>query len=157
VLLRQRRVGHPFRHWLSFLIPAFVKEPTALAGNEQDGMRAPASQQGRRGDCMTTGQIECNRLQVWVRARATSSVVVVVLVTHENAQDFKARSAAKEHTNKCKATVAIQASAGLTLGSVSRQHVQSSLVRLFFFFWVLNPLPRPLGRYCMRSGCLSYF
>jgi len=26
VLLRQRRVGHPFRHWLSFLLPAFVTE-----------------------------------------------------------------------------------------------------------------------------------
>jgi len=24
VLLRQRRVGHPFRHWLSFLLPIFV-------------------------------------------------------------------------------------------------------------------------------------
>jgi len=26
VLLRQRRVGHPFCHWLSFLLPAFVTE-----------------------------------------------------------------------------------------------------------------------------------
>ena len=26
VLLRQRRVGHPFHHWLSFLLPAFVTE-----------------------------------------------------------------------------------------------------------------------------------
>jgi len=26
VLLHQRRFGHPFRHWLSFLLPAFVTE-----------------------------------------------------------------------------------------------------------------------------------
>ena len=24
MLLRQRRVGHPFRHWLSFILPAFI-------------------------------------------------------------------------------------------------------------------------------------
>jgi len=50
-------------------------------------------------------QIECTRLQVWVRARATSSVVGVPMRRAtmqywgflEGARDFKACSAAKEH------------------------------------------------------------
>ena len=50
-------------------------------------------------------QIECTQLQFWVSARAASSVVVVPTPTVpvgflKSTRDFKARSAAKEHTNE---------------------------------------------------------
>jgi len=73
--------------------------------NDQVGMRAPGSEQGRRGPVRLRRQIKCTQLQFWESARAASSAVVVPTPTDpmgflKITRDFKARSAAKEYTNK---------------------------------------------------------
>jgi len=95
-------------------------------------------------------QIECTQLQFWGSARAASSVVVVPTPTDpmgflKSTRDFKARSAAKEHTNEVR-------SGGRDPGvrrpgqvSVSRQHARSSLVhnaRFLCFLFLLLQMDR---------------
>jgi len=76
----------------------------ARAGNEQVGMRAPGSEQGRRGASMAT---PANRVHAaTVLGERSSKYGVVVVPTPadpmrflKSTRDVKARSAAKEHTN----------------------------------------------------------
>jgi len=93
-------------------------------------------------------QIECTLLQVWVRARSTSSVVVVParcacdsrcsIGDSSRALEISRHAAQQKITPmKCEAAVAIQVSAGLALVSVSRQHARSSLVRFCLYIFVV--------------------
>ena len=82
-----------------------TRRAAARAGNEQVGMRAPGSEQGRRGASMGT---PANRMHAaTVLGERTSKYGVVVVPTPadpmgflKSTRDVKARNAAKEHTNE---------------------------------------------------------
>ena len=82
-----------------------TRRAAARAGNEQVGMRAPCSEQGRRRACMGT---PANRMHAaTVLGERTSKYGVVVVPTPadpigflKSTRDDKARNAAKEHTNE---------------------------------------------------------
>jgi len=110
----------------------------ALAGNEQVGMRAPASEQGRRGGCMATPADRMHTATV-LGARSNSqqrgrgAYAYGPNGVSSRKREISRHAAQQKSTGtpmKCEAAVAIQASNGLALVSVSRQHAPSSLVRV---------------------------
>jgi len=111
----------------------------ASAGNEQVGMRAPASEQGRRGAYMATPADRMHTATV-LGARSSSQQRGRGAYAYGPNGGSTRKCEISRHTAqqkstplKCEAAVAIQASKGLALVSVSRQHAPNSLVRVHLF------------------------
>ena len=110
-----------------------TERAAARAGNQQFGMRAPGSEQGRPGASRATPAIRVHaatvlgaleQLAAWswyLRLRTQWGSSRVHEISRHQAQS-------KNTPMKCKAAVAILASESLALGSVSRQHARKSFV-----------------------------
>ena len=116
-----------------------TRRATALAGNEQVGMRTQVSKQGRRGVCMATPADRMHTATVLGARSSSQQCGRGAYAYGPNGGSSRKREISRHAVQqqstpmKCEAAVAIQASKGLALVSASRQHAPSALVYFVFF------------------------